>query len=127
MACSENEFSTVVSSEGKITCKKGDTFRIDLAVIYEDNGANVDLSVYTSIDMHVKSDPQDTSTVLEFSTSNGSISVNANVITLQKSAEDMNVPAKSYVYDIQASSGATITTISEGNFIVSQDVTVSGP
>lgn len=77
-----------------------------------------------SIKCQVKQDLDSVDSVLEFSTTTGSITKAGQIITLRKTARQMQVVAGIYEFDVQFSTNQDdVITLFGGAFIVKQDVT----
>jgi hypothetical protein len=111
-----------------ITCRRGDTFVLELTFKDED-GVAIDISSGYSWKMQVKD--SDTSDVALLN--GNSIDDNANdfafsgdnngVLTITATASVMaTISGGSYVYDLQSSQGAVVTTWMFGKFTVNEDV-----
>jgi len=125
MACTENAFSTLIDAKGDITCKRADTFHLEVEFTHEDDSTAHDLTQYDELTANVKVAAKDTTYVLQFKLTTG-FSVSSNVLTWDKTATEMKIEAKSYSYDIEATKGTTVTTIGGGAFVIMEDVTRDG-
>ena len=62
--------------------------------------------------------------VAEWDSDLGSMAVSGNQVTMnRKGGEEMEIPALSYSYDLQLSSGESVRTYIRGDILVYQDVT----
>lgn len=102
-----------------IICRKGDTFEFSFdvgdAAVAELGDWQMEVRVSVDADEVAPNDE------IIVSTSNA---VNGSVITLSVSADDMDVPAGLYVYDIQNVATGVVKTYLYGTFKVNDDVTV---
>jgi hypothetical protein len=124
MAC-QTDFSTVITADGNITSKRSDTFHLETQFLYTDDDTPFDLSNFDTIVASVKIDPTDPTYVIQFSLGDG-FSVNSSILIWDKDATEMNLEAKAYVYDIEATEGVDVQTIGGGGFTVVGDVTREG-
>jgi uncharacterized membrane protein YkoI len=108
-----------MSGKYNIVANQGATFNLNFRV--ETDGTAWDLSDYTFA-MQVRRSTSSSTTLLNITsatmTALGQVSVTVNATTMD------TVPAGRWVYDIElTSSGAEVTRILEGRFIVSPQVT----
>lgn len=120
-----NSVNLDISTRLDITCRKGDTFSLDVTV-KDAAGVAVDVSTsaYT-FNMEVRASDTDAATVIASSDfgytgdANGSLVITATAAVMAAIASGM------YVYDIQATSAVpTVQTWFHGLFIVNEDITV---
>jgi hypothetical protein len=118
-----------ISSRLDITCRKNDTFSLDLNV-KDASGTAIDLSLY-EFKMEVRSSTDDSGTPVVAS-ANVTATKNADSTTgklnLKVSATNMNITAGTYVYDLQTTllaSPNTVQTWLFGTFTVNEDVTIT--
>lgn len=106
-----------------ITCEQGATFTRILTV-KDSNGDARNLSSYTAR-MHVRRTTTSSSTLIELTTENGRIDLNASgQITLSLSAAETAAIAEGGVYDLELiDSSANVERVVEGAFILSLEVT----
>lgn len=76
--------------------------------------------------MTIKPFSNSTTTTLSATTANGKIVISGvnGRVTVNFTATDTNITPNRYVYDLVLTSGATVTRILEGKFIVTPGVTV---
>lgn len=132
-----NEINLDISQRVDITCRKGDSFVLDLDIT-DENGLPKNISGYT-FKMEVRS--SDTSTGGEtdadviLTTSDTDNSSNKQIVvstpdasgnvTFTSTAANMALTASGlYVYDIQANSGTVVTTWLHGLFKINEDVSI---
>lgn len=114
-----------ISQRLDITCRKNDTFSLDLD-IKNSSGSAIDLTSYT-FTMQVKDSTSVGASVI-IASSNVSFTADAlGNLNVKITGANMNVAAGDYVYDIQATSGSggteLIRTWIYGFFKVNQDIT----
>lgn len=113
-----------ISSRLDITCRKNDTFSLDLD-IKDASGNALDLTSYT-FKMEVRSSTDSGGTLvissepIRFPTAD-----EEGNLTIKIEASDMGVSAGVYVYDLQATldSPSTVTTWLYGTFKINEDIT----
>lgn len=114
-----------ISQKLDITCRKNDTFSLDLDIKDSDGNA-LSLLSYT-FTMEVRESDDAVSTIIPSSDVAFTGDANGN-LNVKIAAANMNVSSGSYVYDIQASIGSGATESKQtwlfGSFQVNQDVTV---
>jgi hypothetical protein len=113
----------MVAGKYNMLCQQGSTFT--KVITYKNNGTAVNLTTYTAR-MQVRERHSSTATIVDLTTSNGGIVLggSAGTITINISATaTAAIYNKSYVYDLELVSGATVTRILEGKFIVTPEVT----
>lgn len=106
------------------TCEQGATFTRTITV-KDSAGDPVNLTGYTAR-MHVRKDVDATTTLVELTTSNGGLTINAanGEITLNISATVTANISKSGVYDLEIiSATGEVTRVIEGHFILKKNVT----
>ena len=123
-----------ISSRLDITCRKNDTFSLDLNV-KDPSGAAISLTNY-EFKMEVRSSTDDSGTPV-IASANVTATRNANddtgtpvvgKLNLKVSATNMNITAGIYVYDLQTTllaSPNTVQTWLFGTFTVNEDVTIT--
>jgi len=116
------DFSTIITADGNIICKRADTFDLTVEFFHVDDDSPHDLSQYDTLTAHIKNDAKDPTFLLEFSVGQG-FTVSGNRLQWRKESTEMLLESKGYVYDIEADKGGIITTIGSGNFTVVADVT----
>lgn len=103
-----------------ITCRKGDTFKLDLTFT-DDSGTAIDLSSYTW-KMDVKETATSSGDIIaddSFTyngTDEGKLGINATAATMA------GVTAGVYVYDLQSNNGGVIKTWIYGVFKINEDI-----
>ena len=125
MACDNTQFSTIITAQGDISCKRADTFHLETEFVYEDDGTPVDLTMYSSLTASVKNTAKDTTYIIQFKIGDG-FTIDGSKLTWDKSNSEMTIEAKGYVYDIEGMSSGSVSTIAGGSFIVIDDVTREG-
>ena len=108
-----------------ITVYQGTTFQ--LSPVWKVDNLPVDLTGYTA-DMQVRQFVDSTSILVELSTTNGKIVIDAAIgqvnLTLTAAQTAALTPAGSYVYDLNLTSpGGYVYKILQGSFIVNASVT----
>ncbi len=116
-----------LASRLDITCRKNDTFKLELTVTDED-GAVIDLSSNYAFEIDVRKRANSSTTVLSFTEGDSNFTkTSLGVLTITKAASSMNVAPGVYVYDLQATnsseSPSNISTWFAGDFIIIDDVT----
>jgi len=128
-----SSINTDIAQTLDITCRKGDTFAIDIT--FRDSSSNlapIAIDSVFSFQMQVRSSDQDTGTPILGDSTSGTGS--AGEITLTPGANGVLavtiddsvmklVPSGNYVYDIQADKSGAIQTWVKGSFVVNEDVT----
>jgi hypothetical protein len=102
---------------------RGDSYGPIIFSFTDVNGNNINLNGVSAC-AQVK-DPADFDTVVvQWSTSNGSINIAGNQLTLNTlSGQYLQVPAMTYNYDLQVISGGVTETFINGTWNIYQDVT----
>lgn len=106
-----------------IICDQGATFTRQL--VWKDaNGTPINLTGYTAR-MQVRATFDSPDHVLELTTSSGiTLGGAAGTIDLTASATTMAaIEGKTYVYDLELVSGATVTRLVQGSFVIRPEVT----
>jgi len=116
-----------IASRLDITCRKNDSFKIELSITDED-GEAVDLSSNYSFEIDVRKRANSSTTVLSFTEGDSNFTKGSDgTLVISKAASDMNVKAGVYVYDLQATdsseSPSNVSTWFAGDFVVIEDVT----
>lgn len=119
-----------IASRVDITCRRGDTFVLELTFKDED-GVAIDLSSGYNWMMQVRETDTSTSATLDGDSNDenandfGFSGTNAGVLTITSSASVMAaISGGVYVYDLQSAQGAVVTTWMYGKFTVNEDVSV---
>ena len=119
-----------IASRVDITCRRGDTFVLELTFKDED-GVAIDLSSGYNWMMQVRETDTSTSATLDGDSNDdnandfGFSGTNAGVLTITSSASVMAaIIGGVYVYDLQSAQGAVVTTWMYGKFTVNEDVSV---
>jgi hypothetical protein len=112
-----------MSARYNLVCEQATTFNFQFVI--KNNDTPWDLAGYTAT-MTVKPFSNSTTTTLLATTANGRITFNndAGRITVSFTATQTNITPSRYIYDLVLTSGATVTRILEGKFIVTPGVTV---
>jgi hypothetical protein len=102
---------------------RGDSYGPIIFNFTDINGSGINLSGVSAC-LQAK-DPADLSTpVIQWSTSDGSINISGNQVTLNAlSGTFLQVPAMTYNYDLQIISGGVTETFINGTWNIYQDVT----
>lgn len=107
-----------------INVDQGSTWNLSLTYV-DSNGAAVNLSGYTAR-MQVRPSLESATTTASLTTENGGIAITAATggiaLTLSATATAA-ITAATYVYDVEIVTGATVTRILEGDFVVRREVT----
>lgn len=116
--------STDVAQLLNITCRKGDTFLLDMIFTDEGTGTAIDLTDFT-FNMQVRKNTRAAELVLDINDSHFAKTI-VGAMTITISAADMDVPHGSYKYDIEAtsSSDGSVRTWLYGWFNIKEDVTL---
>ena len=119
-----------IASRVDITCRRGDTFVLELT-FKDEAGDAIDLSSGYEWMMQVRESDTSTSAVLDGDSNDdnandfGFTGTNAGVLTITASAAVMaNIDGGIYVYDLQSAQGAVVTTWMYGKFTINEDVSV---
>lgn len=112
-----------ISSRLDITCRKNDTFSLDLD-IKDASGNALDLTSYT-FKMEVRTSTDDEGSPVIASANVTATEDDSGNLNLTITATNMNVSAGTYVYDLQATLGDVVTTWLFGTFTVNEDVTIT--
>tara|TARA_R110000803_G_scaffold12418_1_gene35868 strand:- start:4 stop:363 length:360 start_codon:yes stop_codon:yes gene_type:complete len=112
----------VVKEDLDITCMKNDTFKLNMDWVDGDNNP-IDLTAYT-FKAQVRVSTTSTNIVLSFDNNDFAATAGGSLI-MSKEADDMNVKAGVYRYDLQTTETATgdVSTWLGGLFQVQGDVT----
>ena len=110
-----------ISSRLDITCRKNDTFSLDLD-IKDASGNALDLTSYT-FKMEVRTSTDDVGSPIISSANIIDTKDSSGNLNLAIEATYMEVPAGTYVYDLQARLSGVVTTWLYGTFKVNEDVT----
>ncbi len=122
-----NQLNLDIATRVDITCRRGDTFRmeIDFGVGQTLTGWKMEVRTHDTDDTTSNPGP-----LMTF-TGNSAFSLQANsdgvanaVLVVQKAAADMNHPSGNYVYDIQQSD-TTVKTYLFGIFKINEDITLT--
>jgi len=91
----------------------------------QNNGVDWNLTGYTAT-MTVRPFAGSSTTTLLATTANGKITINTStsVVTVNFTAAETNIKAETYAYDLVLYTGATVTRLLEGKFLVPIGVTV---
>lgn len=105
-----------------ITCRRNDTFKLDMDWLDSDGNA-IDLTAYT-FKAQVRKTSTSTTVVLLFEDADFNKDDAGNLV-MEKAAASMDVKGGSYTYDLQATKTATseVTTWLGGDFVIVDDVT----
>jgi Na+/serine symporter len=115
--------TTSVDVPTKLICKQGSTFT--RTVTWSQDGVPVNVTGYTAA-MQVRSSYTSATAVVSL-TSGAGITLGGTAGTIQitiSAAATAGIPAGNYVYDLELTSGGTVTRLLEGQFIVTPEVTV---
>lgn len=106
-----------------LVCPQATTFTF--AFRPQTDGVNWDLTNYTAT-MTVRPFAGSSTTTLLATTANGKIVADAvsAIVTVTFSATETNIAAETYAYDLVLTSGAIVTRLLEGKFLVPAGVTV---
>lgn len=110
-----------IAQQLDITCRRGDTFKLTMNITDSSNVA-VDVTQY-SFRMEVKTSSTAEPTIV-FSNIDFEKSSDGTLV-IKKSATDMILPSRAYLYDIEVTlnSDLTVQTWITGTLIVNQDIT----
>lgn len=105
--------------------EQGATFS-RILTLKDSTGTVVNLSGYSSAEMDLRQNPEESSTILELTTANGRISLGgaAGTVTLTVSATDTaNLTADDGVYDLEITdSGGNVFRILEGSYSIRRNI-----
>lgn len=107
-----------------LTCDQGATFTRVLTWL-DDDGIAVNLAGYTAR-MQVRSDHESATVLLSLTTENGGITLggSAGTVTLSATATaTAALESGEHVYDLELVSGAVVTRLMQGCFVVDPEVT----
>jgi hypothetical protein len=117
-----NKINLDIANRVDITCRKGDTFELDID-IKDSAGVAIDLTSYT-FKMEVR-ETDTSSDVIIFNSSfsftgdaSGNLTVTASAATMEAIDSGM------YVYDLQSTYNGVVKTWLYGLFIINEDITV---
>ena len=112
-----------MSAKYNLVCDQATTFNFQFVIKNDDTPWN--LTGYTGV-MTIKPFSNSTTTTLVASTANGSMVLSGSTgrVTVTFTATETNIMPSRYIYDLVLTSGATVTRILEGKFIVTPGVTV---
>lgn len=117
-----------IASRVDITCRKGDTFTLELTFKDEDSNV-IDLSVGYEWVMQVRESDTSASSLISGDSSDendngfGFVGDENGVLTITASATTMaTIDGGIYVYDLQSVQGSTVVTWMYGVFNVNEDV-----
>ena len=130
-----NKLNLDQSQRVDIVCRKNDTFALKLH-ISDENGTAVDLSSGWSFNMDVRTADTDDSNPIMSTGNSGAGQITVNIaggssgeVLFTCQAEDMDVAAGLYVYDIQqvdtSSDPDIVETVLYGTFQINEDVTIT--
>lgn len=116
------DVNLIVKETLNITCMKNDTFNLDMDWRDADDNP-IDLTAYT-FKAQVKKSKASADSILTFSDSDFTKDASGN-LTMSKSADNMDIEAGVYYYDMQTTKTAdsTIATWLGGRFTIQEDVT----
>lgn len=97
---------------------KGDTFDHNFEIVGFDEIVNV-----TEIKAQIKKYHESADVALEFRLSDGSIVKNGNFLNFRKTAQQMNIEAATYKYDVEFIIDGETYTLFGGTFKVLKDIT----
>ena len=105
--------------------EQGATFS-RILTLKDSTGTVVNLSGYSSAEMDLRQNPEESSTILELTTTNGRIALGgaAGTVTLTVSATDTaNLTADDGVYDLEITdSGGNVFRILEGSYSIRRNI-----
>ena len=112
-----------MSAKYNLVCDQATTFNFQFVIKNDDTPW--DLTGYTGV-MTIKPFSNSTTTTLVASTANGSMVLGTSngKVTVSFTSTQTNITPSRYIYDLVLTSGATVTRILEGKFIVTPGVTV---
>jgi hypothetical protein len=112
-----------MSAKYNLVCDQATTFNFQFVI--KNDSTPWDLTGYSGV-MTVKPFSNSTTTTLVASTANGSMVLGTSTgkVTVSFTATETNIIPSRYIYDLVLTSGATVTRILEGKFIVTPGVTV---
>jgi hypothetical protein len=112
-----------MSAKYNLVCDQATTFNFQFVIKNDDTPW--DLTGYTGV-MTIKPFSNSTTTTLVASTANGSMVLGTSTgkVTVSFTSTQTNITPSRYIYDLVLTSGATVTRILEGKFIVTPGVTV---
>jgi hypothetical protein len=112
-----------MSAKYNLVCDQATTFNFQFVIKNDDTPWN--LTGYTGV-MTIKPFSNSTTTTLVASTANGDMVLGGVTgrVTVNFTATETNITPSRYIYDLVLTSGATVTRILEGKFIVTPGVTV---
>jgi hypothetical protein len=110
-----------------ITCRKNDSFSLDLTIT-DENGDALDLTSDYTFELDVRKSSRSGSTILTFTEADNNFTkTSSGGLTIKKAATDMNVAAGLYVFDLQATNSSTnpdtVQTWFAGDFEIIDDIT----
>ena len=115
---------TYTNTPVKLICKQGETFT--RTITWKTDDVPVDLTGYTAA-MQVRSSYSSTTAVVSLTTSNGGLTLGGAAGTIEvfiSAVATSAIPAGNYVYDLELTTGTTVTRLLEGQFYVSPEVTL---
>ena len=112
-----------MSAKYNLVCDQATTFNFQFQI--KNDSTPWDLTGYSGV-MTIKPFSNSTTTTLVASTANGSMVLGTSTgkVTVSFTATETNVTPSRYIYDLVLTTGATVTRILEGKFIVTPGVTV---
>ena len=115
-----------IATRVDITCRKGDTFRmeIDFEETQTLTGWKMEVRTHDTDDTTADPGPFLDFESAEFSLQDNSDGVTDAVLVVTKAASDMNVTSGLYVYDIQQAD-TTVKTYLYGVFKINEDITLT--
>ena len=116
-----------ISQRLDITCRKGDTFKLELTIT-DASGDAIDLSSNYEFELDVRKRSNSSTTSMTFTEAGNNFTKTSDgKLTITKAATDMTLAQGVYVYDLQATDTSTnpdtITTWFNGDFVVIDDIT----
>jgi hypothetical protein len=112
-----------MSAKYNLVCDQATTFNFQFVIKNDDTPWN--LTGYTGV-MTIKPFSNSTTTTLVASTANGKMVLGGvtGQVNVTFTATETNITPSRYIYDLVLTSGATVTRILEGKFILTPGVTV---
>ena len=106
-----------------LEARKGDIFNFPFVVL-DDLEQPVDLSLYTSAKMSIRTNENSTNPVYSFTSTGGTINVDGmGSGSFIVDCDELTIDAGSYLYDFEVRTSTRRLTVLSGKFIVTADVT----
>lgn len=116
--------NTIIAAELDLDTYRGDTLELEV-LFFEDpeKTTPLDLTQWDTFKMQIKQSPPVSKVLVELTELEG-LDIGIGKITINLTAEQMELPIGNRYYDIQATSSTEVKTLLKGIFNVEQDITI---